>query len=380
MSKKKSAINVYYSLYKKIALSFFTVSILFFIIIFYFSYRKALIKILPNYEIIKTEFIADIKPVPNGQNQLKGRLLQTTLEDTFNFQTKGEIEESLNNIEGTISIINKSSRPQPLIATTRFLTENGILFRLKKMVTIPAKSEINAEIYADASSKITAPIAGKLLIPGLNAERQKEIYGEIKNPIATDTKKIKIITNEDIEDAKEKALDELFKKSLIEFAADIKSEEKVLSKGVVKELINFAIDKKEGEKVDSFSMKIKAKFVAVLFDENELFQIAKTNLENTLSQGKCLANVEKENLVYVIEKYNMETNTANLRVMLAGKSIINFDNEILDKDLITGLEKSAAIAYLKTFKEIKDVEISLVPSWWDRLPKMERSIEIIIAD
>lgn len=381
MPKKKSAINIHYALYKKIALSFFSASIIFFIIIFYFAYRKAVVKIIPNYEVIKTEFIADIKPVPIGENQLKGRLLQTQFEEEFDAQTEGEIEEVLDDVETSITIINDSSRAQPLITTTRFLTEDGVLFRLKKAVTVSANNEVKAVVYADNPKQIIKPVeAGKLSIPGLNFERQKEVYGKINNSIKTNTKKVKIITAKDIENAKEKALDDLLKKSLIEFAQRARTGEKVFSKSIDKEILQFETDKKEGVKEENFKVKIKAKFTIVLFNEDELFETAKINLVNTLQKDRKLVSAEKENLVYSVEKYNIETDTANLRVMLAGKSIIGEDNEILDKDLITGLEKTSTMEYFKAFKEIKDVEIKLTPSWWDRMPRMENAIEIKVVE
>lgn len=378
---KKKAINIHYQLYKKIALSFFVASILLFIIIFYLSYRKAVIKITPQSEIIKTEFIADIKPAPHGQNQLKGRLLQTEIEEKIEFQTEGETEEPLDEVAANVLIVNESSRAQPLIQTTRFLTADGILFRLAKTVTAPANEEIGAVIYADDPLDITEPIEPcKLSIPGLNENRQKEVYGEIKNPIIANARKVKIITEKDIERAKEKALDELFKKSLIEFAHRIKTGEKILSKAIYKEILNFETDKKEGEKEESFTVAIKTKFTAALFNKDELFKIAEMNLAGALPKGEKLGAADKENLVYEIEKYNMETDTANLRVMLAGKSIIGKDNEILDKETLTGIEKNAAVEYLKSFSKIKAVEIEHVPSWWSRLPKMESSIEIVITE
>lgn len=215
--------------------------------------------------------------------------MQTELEEEFEFETKGEIEEPLDDITGTITIVNASSRPQPLVATTRFLTEDGVLLRLKKTVNVSANSEIDAEIYADNSLEINTPLkAGKLSIPGLNTERQKEVFGKLENQINIATKKIKIITAEDIAKSEEKALSELFKKSLIEFANRIKSGEKVLSKGVSTEILNIEMDKNEGEKEENFKVNIKAKFTAVLFNEDELFETAKLNLANSLNKGKKL--------------------------------------------------------------------------------------------
>ena len=65
-----------------------------------------------------------------------------------------EIAETLDEITAKITVINENSINQKLVATTRFLTDNGELFRLKKYIEAPANGQIEAEIYADAPQEI----------------------------------------------------------------------------------------------------------------------------------------------------------------------------------------------------------------------------------
>lgn len=379
-SKKKKAINVHHDLYRKIALSFFIASIILFFAVLYVAKRKAIIKITPNYEIANTEFIVDVKENASLKNELEGRIMQITLEDTVENLTETEIDETLDKVEIAITIINNNSREQKLVATTRFLTEGGILFRLKNFALVPANGKVEAIVYADDTSMIKSVIAtGKLTIPGLGETLQEKTYGQLDKAIDPEKRKVKVITNYDIEKARENTLDALFKKALLQFAQEAKTGEKILSKSIDKEIIKFEIDKKEGDRSDKFNCIMTARFTAVLFDEDKLFNLAKTKLLEPMSKGRILVNnISKDNLIYSIEKYDIESKTANLRVMLAGKTTIDANNEILAKDNFTGLSKEEAVAYFKMFKEIKNVEIDISPSWWEKIPRMKSAIKVSI--
>ena len=51
--------------------------------------------------------------------------------------------------KGVIIISNTQSKPQTLVATTRFETPTGLVYRIHSPVTIPAAGSANATVYAD---------------------------------------------------------------------------------------------------------------------------------------------------------------------------------------------------------------------------------------
>jgi hypothetical protein len=50
---------------------------------------------------------------------------------------------------GTITIANSQTKPQALIKNTRFQSAQGLVFRIRDSVTIPAGGHIDATVYAD---------------------------------------------------------------------------------------------------------------------------------------------------------------------------------------------------------------------------------------
>jgi len=378
--KKNPAANVPHQFYKKIAINFLITTVILFIVIFFFTYKKAEIKIWPAYELGNTEFMVDIKENPIKENELKGRIMQITIADTLEHQTESEIEETPSEITTKIIIINNHSADQPLVATTRFLTDNGELFRLKKYIKTPANGQIEAEIYADDPKKIMEEIpAGKLTIPGLRETLQSKIYGKIATAIKPNTGKVKIIQTDDIEKAKNAAIENLSTKAIIQLAKEIKSGEKILPKSINKEIIEFKTDEKVGEKTAVFNSEITIRFTAVIFNEDELLSLGKHHLEQSIPDDKQLLETKEDGLLYFIEKYDVESGTANMKVSLTGKVAINENHKLLNKENITGMDKEEALIYFQTAKEIKDINIKTSPSWWSRLPRLQSGITIEIS-
>lgn len=84
--------------------------------------------------------------------------------------------------KGAIDIINESGNGQTLVATTRFLSEGGVTFRLDARVFVPARGRITAAITADQPGAQGDVPVGRFTIPGLSAATQDVIYGETSEP------------------------------------------------------------------------------------------------------------------------------------------------------------------------------------------------------
>lgn len=80
--------------------------------------------------------------------------------------------------KGMVEIINESRADQPLVAGTRLLSAQGVLFRLDGRVTVPSGGRETVAVTADALGAAGDVPAGRFTIPGLPASAQKLIYGE----------------------------------------------------------------------------------------------------------------------------------------------------------------------------------------------------------
>jgi type IV pilus assembly protein PilM len=79
---------------------------------------------------------------------------------------------------GTVRIVNNSQGGQTLIATTRLLSESGVLFRLKDRVFVPAGGSVTAAVAADKPGAGGDIPPSRFTVPGLPPAQQQLVYAE----------------------------------------------------------------------------------------------------------------------------------------------------------------------------------------------------------
>ena len=90
-----------------------------------------------------------------------------------------------------------------MVATTRLLTSEGVLFRLKDRVNVPAGGEIEVEVYADQSGIASEIGPSQFTIPGLRTDLQKLIYAVSKESMKGGIKKTGVLSVDDWSRAQE---------------------------------------------------------------------------------------------------------------------------------------------------------------------------------
>jgi len=203
--------------------------------------------------------------------------------------------------KGMITIINKSSLDQPLVATTRFLSEDGVLFRLKERVVVPGQGQIEAEVYADKEGESGDIGPSLFTIPGLSSSAQKLIYGESVIAMKGGVKRLGILTEEDIESAQEKANEEAIEEIKDSFLQDI-SEEYGQNYVFLDDLIDINILSNEisaeaGGEVEEFTVDKKFEVNILIFLVDEIQNFIKNNisLENYNNYELIIQNYEVKN-------------------------------------------------------------------------------------
>lgn len=139
-------------------------------------------------------FIADksIAKVNPATNAIPAQIFSTQKNTTQLFPASGKANVSVK-AQGSITIYNAySSAKQDLVATTRFVTPDGKLFRLAANVTVPGAqvtngqivpSSIDAQVIADQAGPAynVGPVS-KLTIPGFQGSpKYNAFYGQLKN-------------------------------------------------------------------------------------------------------------------------------------------------------------------------------------------------------
>jgi hypothetical protein len=145
-------INPPLNIYRKIALSFIVIVAVLIGVIFYFTLSFAYVTVYPKGQDIKTDFnfivVEDANAVKPDDGIFLGKIVDQTQEAEKIFSATGSKVLEGDTL-GKVKIFNNLDRSQVLIATTRLLTADNILFRIKNRVEVPARGSVDTVAYPD---------------------------------------------------------------------------------------------------------------------------------------------------------------------------------------------------------------------------------------
>lgn len=374
MTRRRQSINPPLSIYKKIALSFIVLTLILIGVIFYFTLSYAYIDIFPNEEEVVTDFnfiiVEDSRVEDMKDGVFVGKIIDQEIEGEKTFDVTGT-KQVVGDIVGKVNITNDLTREQILITTTRLLTAEGVLFRLKDRVTIPGGGSIETDVYPDDPTKELATTGTKFTIPGLSQSLQELIYAEAINDFKADGDFVSAISQEEVDKAIENYSEEL---GMQIFSEDDIDKTKILSKQIIEQELSNEI----GDEISQYTLKLKIKVVGVMFDDKLVKFFAKETLESLVPLDKELVVTNADNLVYEIEKYDLDNNLAQIKGNIRGLQIISEESPILDRDKLTKLNLYEIKAYLENYEDVKAVEINFKPSWAKKIPYFQDHIIIRI--
>ncbi|MBU0612687.1 baseplate J/gp47 family protein [Patescibacteria group bacterium] len=380
---KKAKIEKYYS---KVAFIFLGVALIAVVAIVYVSLAKTVITIKPSPEAVSTSF--EIQVVSDEvQNQmseiaLSGRLAEKSIEETKNFTNVTSQHQVEGKAEGTVTIHNNYSSTQPLVATTRLLSEDDVLFRTKETVTVPAGGQVDVEVEADQPGEQGNIGPTRFTIVALWKGLQDKIYAESSTSMNSGLRDVTVATLQNINDAKEDLASELKEKAIGELSREIvkeHSEEKILNQAVTYQILDEEADIEPDTEVNSFEVTSSINIIAAVFDEDELFEHAKQLLAEQVPDNNELAGTELALLQYEIKSYDLEEQSAVLKVTLNGTTYVKLTSPIFKRDNLTNRDKQEIKTYFLNFSEIQNVDVKFSPFWVFRSPSLKDHIEIVIA-
>ena len=356
------------------AIVFFVVSIFLGASFIYYVFGKVKIIITPSYEKLSWETTIDVHDAMGTAQSVPGKLEPFEISGDVTIPVSGEKiinEEGI----GSVTIINNGDKSQPLIATTRLIAPDGTLLRLQERVVVPSRQSIEAAVYPDDADTFTKLSPTRFVFPGLSDDLKKIIYAENKNILSSGEKKVRVVSQEDMNKIDAIVLESLngkIQEKAKEFMQDIYSEL------VSKEVIEKKTDIKIGDEIESFVVQAKIKALAVLFDEKRVIEKVKKGIADSLPDGKEIKDLDPKTIVYTIEKFNIDEGTAQIKVFVEGRVQVKQENKIFNKELIAGKSKQDIEKYFKNYGEIEKVIVEFFPSWIRRAPRANEKIEIIM--
>ena len=367
-------------MYRKIAISFIVLTAMLLAIIFYFSFVKVIITLIPAKEHLSGNLMVDVydksKRSIAGNGAVVGAVKQIKAEQTKIYQSGG-IEVIGEEVTGTVTIMNSYNKNQPLVATTRLLSLDNKLFKLKKTVNVPAGGQIKVEVYADEPGQDMAIGPTRFTIPGLWAGLQDKIYGESNEPMKYSKKVKKYIQQIDIDSAVKDLKQSLLEKAEIEIGKNYKDYDQVIY-DIDNNSIVQRIDGKVGDEVEEFTALAETMVTVVAFDSEKIYELAQQKLISALPDDKELLEFGANDISYNLSSYNISRGIASLDVNFISKMVITGEADIIDPSKILGLTRQQLDDYLIDAPEIAGYEVKFTPSWIKKVPNLADRIKIRI--
>lgn len=357
--------------YKIVAITFLLLTIALFMVIVFMSSKKATIVISTKAEPINVDKLVLVGL--NGDSE--GTLVTTTVNLEKKFSPTGSVQEP-GVATGKVILYNDSNLVQPLVATTRLLNPEGVLFRLKERVVVPAKGQVTAEVYADqlgASGNIGP--TEKFTVPGLAADRQKEIYAKSTEAMVGGLKSKGVLSTDDLKSAKDNVTTELEKQAKEIIVG------KYADKSFVYTLIDQAVNSgaEVGKETGEYVVTGTATVLAVVYDDKYMTTEAESLLKNkVVSDQDILASGSTH--VVSLENYDLTKQNANLKLTATGVVRLNPESQALDKVNFFGKSRDEVRRYLLSLEHINGVEVNFSPAWIFSIPHVADHVSVVVKE
>ncbi len=346
------------------------------------KFSSVSVEVTPKQEFIDVDITLGASTEPKT-GELGLEVMRMNYEEKEIIQPTGKKQVS-KKAGGQIIIYNAySSQPQTLIATTRFETPDGKIYRLNKSITVPGAkieggkitaSEIEATVFADQPGIEYNIDLTDFTIPGFkDPEKREKIYGRSKTKMEGGfVGEAAVLTESDIANLKN-SLKEKVRNYLLKMGVNPKPDNFLLYDEAKQIVFD---EQKNGPKPGDIANQLELKESAVLFG----FLLKKSDLYGALAGKYLNANDANQVEIVNVDKLSFELknfSAKNIIFNLKGQAHFSWkiDEASLKNDLIK--EKDKPDNALIKYPAITKAKIIFSPSWWSYLPEDPSRIKII---
>jgi hypothetical protein len=369
--------------YRKISLVFILLTLVLVAAAFYFFLMKLTVEVTPKQERISdkiTVTVSSDKPAEginlSGEKAIIGTVEQIPVKEEKFFQATGANILG-QEITGKVSIINNYNQSKTLIATTRLLSPDGKLFRIKDKVDIPAGGSKEVEIYTDEPSQDMAIGPTEFTIPGLWAGLQDKIYAKSSEAFVYQTQVEKFVQAIDIEKAAQDLKESLVKKVSDQFGDNYKGFDKVVAE-IDKDSLQSSSTAVANDKTDQFTVSLSAMVNVVAFNSADAEKMAEEKLLSIVSSDKKILGLDKSKTEYGLSGTDFANKKATLEVSFVGTAMLSQADNVIKKEKLVGLSEAQINNYLRDLDKFSNFKLVFQPSFIKKAPMLVDRIKVII--
>lgn len=331
------------------------------------------------------DLIVDKTTSEVDKNELKvpGRLIEVSKEATKEFSATGK-KQIKEKATGVITIYNEwDSQSQTLVENTRFVSDNGKLFKSTKTVVVPGfKRSAGQDIAGSTTVAVAADEPGeesnikpsRFSIPGLKGTiKYDKIYGVSVEPMTGGrVEQINIVSEEDFSKAKKMTEESLRGELINEIKNKSDGQSSIVDNAISVNKTEFTSTKKVGEEAKSFALTLKTNGAALTFNEDDIISLSKDTVKAPFSNYSL---VGEPKLTYGQADLDLKNGKMSLKVY----SEITASSQLEKKSIlenIKGKNVEELQNYFANISEAGNVDVKFWPFWVKSIPRIESKINI----
>ena len=330
----------------------------------------------------------DIAAVDIENNRLPIQLLKKPESLAREFEATGE-KEIKEKAVGIVTIYNEySSSEQVLVAATRLQSPDGLIFRTVETVEIPGASIeegkiiaslLDVEVEADQSGSDYNIGPEEFTIPGFEGTPKfAGFYGRSTDAMAGGrVETIKIVTEDDVENAKEALSQELLEKGLAKKALEdqMPQDLKLVEDAIIEEIIGSSSTVSAGEEAANFRIEVTAQSQALVFNEQNLNSIVDAQFSEMIEEDR-VAVPDSKKISWDKPDIDWDNVSIELQLHIEEDVAWQIDTEKVKNEL-SGMDEVEARKYLGSVKNIQKAKVTFWPFWVRTIPSNLNRIDII---
>ena len=360
------------------------------VLTFYFILPRAKVYISPVVTKVESEISVQgsvhISRADSENLVIPAQIFERSLEDS-----RTGIASSERNIQekaqGLIRVYNAySSAPQTLVATTRFVSESGELFRTKETIVVRGAEVKGGKIVPSFTEvAVIASGAGEeynigpstFSIPGFKGtDKYLGFYGKsVSRMEGGQTGQVKVITKADYEKVKGELVEDLKAKAQEDLTLAIPDDFFIVPGARELSDVQISSTGQPGGVADEFTISGSISTKAFAVRKSDIEKIIDAEF-TTKFPGQKLIPV-KDGITYQVRLLDFQGGLFEVNILLSQHAAAIVGEAEVRKELL-GKDEREVRAFLSSHPNIKEARVTFWPFWVNQIPDDMAKIEIII--
>ncbi len=350
--------------------------------IIHFMFSHASVKLWPQSREVQAQGIVFVQgnqtAVDFDTSALPGKLFQAEKTLTKLFPATGTKTQDAK-AQGTIRVFNSQGNPQILIATTRFMSQDGHLFRSLVRVVIPANSFLDVQVAAVQTGPDFNIGPSNFSLPGLaGTALYTLVYGKSsQNMTGGVSKSVSVVAVADLSQAKAALLDEVTRLAKDELAKQVQAPWTIENSAIDIEPLDLSTIVKAGAELAQFNMKGSVRVSALAYQQSQLKDFASHALQTQLQNNEAL---NLRTFALSVSPKDFDAAGGKLSLNFTSKATAYYALNINQvRTALEGQKKTAAETLLQNFSGVSRFEIRFWPAWLSSVPNNANRVNVSLV-